>query len=104
MLEKDIVRKIIKYINDNNVFDGYAWKNHGGLYGVKGLPDIMAVIKYGKKSFFLCFEVKQPGNKATEIQKSTLSKLNKLGATANVVTSVQEVKLIINRLLKNEDR
>ena len=101
MLERDIVKKIIKYINQQRVgkkWKGYAWKNHGGLYSVKGLPDIMAVIRKDRKSFFLCFEVKQPGNKPTEIQKALIRKYKDLGATAEVITSLDEVVKIIEEL------
>lgn len=101
MLEREIVKKIIKYINQQRVgkkWKGYAWKNHGGLYSVKGLPDIMAVIRKDRKSFFLCFEVKQPGNKPTEIQKALIRKYKDLGATAEVITSLDEVVKIIEEL------
>lgn len=101
MLERDIVKKIIKYITEprtGKTWKGYAWKNHGGLYSVKGLPDIMAIVRKQGKSFFLCFEVKQPGNKATEIQEAIIRKFNELGITAKVVTSLNEVVEIIKEL------
>lgn len=101
MLERDIVKRIINYISGKKVgkqWNGYAWKNHGGLYSVKGLPDVMAVIMKDEKSFFLCFEVKQPGNKPTEIQKAIIRKFQELGVTARVVTSLKEVIDIINDL------
>lgn len=101
MLERDIVKRIINYICQRKVgkdWTGYAWKNHGGLYSVKGLPDVMAVIKKNDKSFFLCLEVKQPGCKPSEIQRATLRKFQNLGITATVVTSLKEVIAIIEEL------
>lgn len=102
-MERDIVRKIIHYINDidpkgKKKFMGYAWKNHGGPYSVKGLPDIMAVIRKRGKPFFVCFEVKQPGNKPTEIQTAIINKYKMLGINAEVVTSLDEVMKIIEYL------
>ena len=55
MLERDIVKKILDYINKPRMgksWKGYAWKNHGGLYSVKGLPDVMEVVRKDGKSFF----------------------------------------------------
>lgn len=101
MLERDIVKRIINYINKPRVgksWKGFAWKNHGGLYSVKGLPDVMAVVRKDGKSFFLCFEVKQPGNKPTEIQKALIRKFESLGITARVVTTMDEVAKIIEDL------
>lgn len=98
MLERDIVKRIINYINKNKKWSGYAWKNHGGLYSVKGLPDIMAVIKKDDKSFFLCFEVKQVGNKPTDIQIAMIRKFQNLGVISKVVTSLEEVMSVIDEL------
>ncbi len=101
MLERDIVKRIINYINQKKIgknWKGYAWKNHGGLYSVKGLPDVMAVISKGDKSFFLCLEVKQKGNKPTEIQKALIRKFRDLRVTAEVVTTLDEVVKIIEEL------
>lgn len=101
MKESAIVRKIIEYINKpaiNKRFKGYAWKNHGGIYGTKGLPDIMAVIQKGKKSFFICLEVKTPTGKPTMLQSVTLAKFALLGTEAQIVTSLDEVKKIIEDL------
>lgn len=101
MLERDIVKKIINYINkprESKTWEGFAWKNHGGVYSVKGLPDVMAVIRKDEKSFFLCLEVKLPGNKPSEIQKALIKKYKKLGAVAEVVTTLIEVEKIIEEL------
>ncbi len=101
MLERDIVKKIMKYINepdDKKGWKGYCWKNHGGMYSVKGLPDLMAVILKDDKSFFICLEVKQPGKDMTEIQKVLIKKFSKLNVVARKVTSLKEVKKIIKEL------
>ena len=47
---------------------------------------------------FNSIEVKQPGNKPTEIQKALIRKFQELGVTAGVVTSIDEVVKIIEEL------
>ena len=100
MSENRIVRSILDYINKpgNKKFTGYAWKNHGGLYGTKGLPDIMAVIRKGNKSFFICLEVKTPTGKPTILQSRMLGRFACLGIESRIVTSLDEVKEIIKSI------
>ena len=52
MSEKEIVSKILRYLK--TVPKCFAWKEHGGIYGTAGIPDIIACID-GK---FYAFEVK----------------------------------------------
>ena len=49
MLEKDIVRAIMKYLK--TVPRCFVWKEHGGMYGTAGIPDI--IYKLGQNDF-LC--------------------------------------------------
>ena len=102
MLESQIVNKIIKYINHSAKIKGFAWKNHGGLYGTKGLPDIMAVIRKGEKSFFICLEVKTETGVVTEIQKKIIKRFTDLNIMAGVVRSLDEVKELIENLKEEE--
>ena len=39
MKEADIVRAILKYLK--TVPGCFAWKEHGGMYGTAGIPDII---------------------------------------------------------------
>ena len=98
MQESQIVNKIIKYINQTPRIKGFAWKNHGGLYGTKGLPDIMAVVRKSEKSFFLCFEVKTQTGKTTKIQERILERFRDLHIVAVVVRSLDEVKEVLEKL------
>lgn len=52
MKESDIVRAIMKYLKD--VPRCFCWKEHGGMYGTAGVPDIIACIN----GHFYGFEVK----------------------------------------------
>lgn len=39
MKEADIVRAIMKYLK--SVPGCFAWKEHGGMYGTAGIPDVI---------------------------------------------------------------
>ena len=89
MLEKDIVSAIQKYLK--TVPGCFAWKEHGGMYGTAGIPDIIACIN-GK---FYAFEVKTATGKTTALQDATIRKIKNCGGHAYVVRSVAEVKEIL---------
>lgn len=91
MKENDIVRAILKYLK--TISGCFAWKEHGGMYGTAGIPDIIACIK-GR---FYAFEVKTPVGKTTALQDATIRKIRKCGGQAFVVRSVDEVKEILNQ-------
>jgi hypothetical protein len=89
MAEKDIVRSILRLLR--TVPRCFCWKEHGGLYGTAGIPDIIACID-GR---FFAFEVKIPGGKPTKLQESTLARIRAVGGVACMVTSAAEVRDII---------
>ena len=92
MKEIDIVNKIKAYLQTKQGL--FFWKEHGGQFGTAGIPDIIICYK-GK---FIGLECKLPGRKPTLFQKITLGKIEKAGGIAKVVTSVEEVKEIIENL------
>jgi hypothetical protein len=86
MAEKRIVKGILDYLK---TLDGcFAWKEHGGMYGTAGIPDIICCYK----GHFIAIEVKQPGGKLTKLQEITLRDVKRAGGVAMVVYSVAEVK------------
>lgn len=89
MLEKDIVNKIMKYLK--TVPRCFAWKEHGGMYGTAGIPDIIACV--GGR--FYAFEVKTENGKPTALQKAMINKIIFAGGTACVVRSVEDVRAVI---------
>ena len=89
MKEADIVKAIMKFLK--TLPNCFAWKEHGGMYGTAGIPDIIACID-GK---FYGFEVKTDIGKPTKLQEFTIRKINKAGGIAVVVRSVDEVKSIL---------
>ena len=92
MSEKLIVNAIIKYLKAlDNCF---CFKEHGGIYGTAGIPDIICCLK-GR---FIAFEVKTESGRETELQKATIKKINKAGGISEVVRSVDEVKEILQKI------
>jgi hypothetical protein len=93
MLEKDIVSAIMRYLR--TIPHCFCWKQHGGLYGTSGLPDVVACIN-GR---FVAFEVKTPAGRLTMLQKVTLQKINNAKGAAFKVTGAEEVKGIVKKLM-----
>lgn len=92
MKEKEVVDSIKNYLQTiPNIF---YWKEHGGQFGTAGIPDIIVCYK-GR---FIALEVKRPGGKPTLLQKITLNKIEKAKGIAKIVTSVEQVKQIIENL------
>lgn len=89
MAEKEIVAAIMKYLK--TVPGCFAWKEHGGMYGTAGLPDIIACI--GGR--FFAFEVKTDKGKLTRLQEATIRKITDAGGRAFTVTSVEQVRNIL---------
>lgn len=54
MLEKDIERRIKKYLSDNKI---YFFKVHGSSFMLPGIPDIIACVN----GYFVGIEVKNKG-------------------------------------------
>ena len=92
MKEKDIVESIKRYLQAKQ--DLFFWKEHGGQFGTAGIPDIIVCYK-GK---FIAFECKRPGGRPTLLQKITMNKIERAKGIAKLVTSVEEVKEIIENL------
>ena len=69
MAERDIVAAILRLLKKTP--DCFAWKEHGGMYGTAGIPDIIACI--GGR--FVAFEVKTPTGKLTKLQEITIQKI-----------------------------
>lgn len=90
MKESDIVKSIIKYLK--TIPGCFAWKEHGGMYGTAGIPDIIACI--GGK--FYAFEVKTPIGKPTALQEAAIRKIINCGGRAGIVRSVDDVKNILS--------
>ncbi len=89
MKESAIVKSILAFLK--TLPGCFAWKEHGGMYGTAGIPDIIACI--GGK--FYGFEVKTERGKPTVLQEATLRKIQAAGGTAVVVRSVADVKAVL---------
>ena len=72
----------------------FCWKEHGGMYGTAGIPDIIACIN-GR---FVAFEVKTETGKLTKLQEITIQKIKNARGQAFKVTSAAEVAAILKEL------
>lgn len=98
MREAEIVKKILKYLKK---LEGcFCWKEHGGMYGRAGIPDIICCY-FGH---FFGFEVKTVTGQATDLQKATMKKINQAGGTAVIVRSLEEVKSVLEKAVKDEKK
>jgi len=92
MLEKNITAAIMRHLK--TVPGCFAWKEHGGMYGTAGLPDIICCYR-GR---FVAFEVKVPGGRLTKLQETTITKIKAAKGEAHKVISVEEVKEVLKNL------
>ena len=90
MKESAIVKSILAFLK--TLPGCFAWKEHGGMYGTAGIPDIIACID-GK---FYGFEVKTERGKPTALQEATMRKIRLAGGIAVVVRSVADVKAVLD--------
>jgi|TARA_R110000744_G_scaffold92006_11_gene178376 hypothetical protein len=91
--EKTITKNIQAWLKSQpNV---WHFKVHGGPFQTAGIPDLIVCAN----SRLVGIEVKQPGKKPTPLQSSTIRQIHASGGIAAVVTSLDEVKTIIEPLL-----
>ena len=93
MKEKTITNQILKHLK--SLPECYAFKEHGGLYGTSGIPDIIVCYK-GK---FLAFEVKTEKGKLSKLQEITIAKIQKAKGMAFKVTNLEEVEEILKGVM-----
>ena len=90
MKESELIRKISEYLK--SIPDLFFWKEHGGMYGTAGIPDL--IICY--RGRFIGLECKVGKNDATVLQSLTIRRILRAGGYAIVVRSVEEVKQLIS--------
>lgn len=92
-IESIVVNHIFEYLlKFKKTGEMFMWKEHGGMYGTSGIPDIICVFR----GHFLAFEVKRPkGGKVTHLQAWAMDRIKIAGGYAFVVTSVEEVQFIL---------
>jgi len=90
MTEAAITEAIMRWLRRHGA---HVIKTYGGPYR-RGLPDLIGVYR-GRA---LALEVKRPGGKPTPLQEYELSCWAAAGAVAVVVTSVDEVKQLIEEV------
>ena len=97
MAEKDIVADILKLLKKTPLC--FCWKEHGGMYGTAGIPDIIACI--GGR--FVAFEVKTATGVVSKLQEITIQRIRDAGGIACVVRSANDVRRILNEMEGTND-
>ena len=69
MKESDLIRKITEYLR--TVKSLFFWKEHGGMYGTAGIPDLIVCYR-GR---FIAFECKVGKNTPTVLQAQTIRQI-----------------------------
>ena len=92
MKESDLIKQISTYLK--TIPNLFFWKEHGGMYGTAGIPDII-VCYQGR---FIGFEAKIGRNTETTLQSQTIKAILRAGGYAMVVRSVREVREVIEAL------
>ncbi len=88
MSEASLTARILAWLRGNGFL---AWKYHGSVFGVNGMPDIHAV----RDGRFYCFEVKTAKGRLTKLQERKLAELAAAGAVCGVVRSLDDVQRLI---------
>ena len=86
MLERDIQRKIIKYLKSCGIFTTKIDSTSG-----RGIPDLLC-IDDGRVLFL---EVKNERGRLTKLQEIKIKEMQSHGASVHVVRSVEDVRAII---------
>lgn len=78
--------------------DIFLFKVHGGRFQSAGIPDLLGCIR----GHMIGLEVKVPGreNRATALQLQQIDKMNKAGAYATIVTSVEQAVQFVESILE----
>ena len=92
MAERDIVAAIMRMLKKWPRC--FCWKEHGGMYGMAGIPDIIACVD-GR---FVAFEVKTETGRLSRLQEATLGRIRNAGGRAYMVRSVAEVAGILKEM------
>ncbi len=96
MKETNITAAIMRHLKA--IPGCFCWKEHGGIYGTSGLPDIICCVT-GR---FVAFEVKTESGRLSKLQELAIAKIAEAGGRAHKVTSVAEVKQLVDNILQED--
>lgn len=84
-LEKDFQKKVIDLVHS---YGGYVVKIHVSSFQSQGTPDV--IICY--KGLFISFELKEKGNKASNLQMLRIRQIKNAGGIAKAIYSIEEIE------------
>ncbi len=82
MMEKDIQRKILQWLNAQE--GCYFFKVAQGAYSTKGVSDLIGVVN----GIFVALEVKTPKGRVTPLQQNFIDRVRSEGGHAYVIRSL----------------
>lgn len=91
MRESELQKKCVQYLKENNI---YHVNVHGGGWGAKGTPDLLACIN----GQFVAFELKVGTNDMQPDQRIHKLRIERSGGKHYVPYTLKEFKQIINEL------
>lgn len=97
-LETQVLRACLDYLTLRGIFH---WRANQGVIptpngsyrrfvGLRGVADILGVLQTGR---FLAVEVKRPGGRLSDEQKTFLGRVAELGGVACCVSSIEELEV-----------
>lgn len=92
--EAPLVRAMMRHARAEHC---WVKKNHGSLYGLTGEPDLLILIPVPYQTYAVpvFVEVKSAGGSASKLQKMRLVTLQRVGAIAECVDSLEKFKALI---------
>lgn len=86
--ESSIQSDILEYLKQ---VGAYAVKVHVSSYQSQGTPDVICCYK----GMFVAFELKKPGETASELQEHRIKQIRKANGYAYVADSLEKVKEVL---------
>jgi len=98
MNEAALTKKMVRVLRERGA---WALKTHGDARQSRGMSDILGCYR----GYFFGLESKLPGKEGTltELQAATLRKMKEAGGIARMVTTVQEVKSMLDQIDRVRD-
>lgn len=93
--EAGIVKEILKRLRAE--VGGFWWKVHGGIFQIKGNPDICGCVN----GLYIAIEVKDGNNEADGIQLTRIKQIREAGGLAFVSWSADKAVKKVKEYVKN---
>lgn len=93
--EKAIVKELLRLLRAE--VGGFWWKVHGGIFQIKGNPDICGCVR----GLYIAIEVKDGNNEADKIQLTRIKQIREAGGLAFVTWDARKAADKVVEYVKN---